>query len=161
MRKKRILMIIIICLLILFFVIRLFIDHNILKVTSYTISSNKIPENFNGFKIVQISDLHNENLENRIMDKVNAENPDIVVLTGDMVSANQVNYSNFLNLAKTLSTKYKVYYIKGNHEGELSNKNYKVIKDALESYGIKILNNEKIELEKDGKYINLYGMWVS
>ena len=93
MRKKRILMIIIICLLILFFVIRLFIDHNILKVTSYTISSNKIPENFNGFKIVQISDLHNENLENRIMDKVNAENPDIVVLTGDMVSANQVNYS--------------------------------------------------------------------
>ena len=79
----------------------------------------------------------------------------------DKVSANQTDYFFFLNLKKTLSKKYEMYYIKGNHEGELSKKNYRVVKDALESYGIKILDNEMVTINKSGESSNLYGMWCN
>lgn len=161
MKKVKIIFILVITILIITLIIRLYIDHNWIRKTSYKIASNKIPAKFDGYKILQLSDLHNKNFTNQINKKIDEENPDIIVLTGDMVSANHVDYSVFLNLASELSKRYTVYYIKGNHEGELTYANYKVIEDALKLYRIEILDNEKIKLEKDGDYINLYGMWCN
>ena len=161
MKRGKIRLIIFLCVLIVLFAIRLYIDHNVISKAYYEISSEKIPSTFNGFKILQISDLHSKDFKGDLENKINEENPDIIVMTGDMVSANQTDYSVFLNLAKTLSKKYKIYYIKGNHEGELTKENYKVIEDALKSYGIKILNNEVVKIEKSGESINLYGMWCN
>ncbi len=152
---------IIIIVLLILFCIRLYIDHNLIKTTSYEIASEKIPESFNNFKIVQLSDLHSKDFGNRLFNKIDEESPNIIVLTGDMVSANETEYHVFLDVAKKLAEKYDVYYIKGNHEGELSANNYKVIEDALNIYGIKILDNEKVKIEYSGDYINLYGMWVN
>lgn len=159
-RGKKNLMIFIAILFILF-LIRLYIDHNYLKTTKYEIVSSKIPQSFDGYKIVLLSDLHSKDFKMNIINKINTENPDIIVLAGDMVSANEVNYEVFLKLSEKLSKKYPVYYIKGNHEGELKNENYKVLEDALNVYGIKILDNEKVKLNKNDEYINLYGMWCN
>ena len=161
MKRGKIKLIIFLCILVVFFVIRLYIDHNVISKAHYEITSEKIPSAFDGFKILQISDLHSKDFKGALEKKINEENPDIVVMTGDMVSANQTDYSVFLNLTKTLSKKYEMYYIKGNHEGELSKKNYRVVKDALESYGIKILDNEMVTINKSGESINLYGMWCN
>lgn len=161
MRKGKKIFMTFLLLIIILFTIRLYIDHNFIKKTSYEVKSTKIPSTFEGYKILQITDLHNKDFGKMLTDMIEKENPDIIVLTGDMVSANHINYTTFLDFAKYISSKYKVYYIKGNHEGELLNKNYSVIVDALDLYGVKILDNEMIKLEKEGDYINLYGMWCN
>lgn len=159
-RRNRILLVVLILLMVLFG-IRLYIDHNLIKITSYEISSDKIPISFSGYKILQISDLHNKNFGNQLFEKICLKNPDIIVMTGDMVSANSLDFSNFLNFAKRIAEKYTVYYIKGNHEGTLSKKDYAVIEDALALYGITILDNQKVSLQSGNDKINLYGMWCN
>lgn len=161
MKRGRIKLIIFLCVLVALLIISLYIDHNVILKTYYELKSDKLPKSFDGFKIVQLSDLHSKDFYGKLEKKVNEESPNIIVMTGDMVSANQIDYSVFLNLAKNLSKKYKVYYIKGNHEGELSKKNYKVVEDALLSYGVKILDNEMVTITRNSETINLYGMWCN
>lgn len=161
MKRRTKILIIILTLLIVLLGIRLYIDHNLIKTTSYEVCSEKIPKSFDGYKILQISDLHNKNFGTQLFEKVCKEEPDIIVMTGDMVSANSLDFSNFLNFAKRISEKYTVYYIKGNHEGTLEKSDYNVIKDALEVYGITILDNQKVELKIGEDKINLYGMWCN
>ena len=157
-RKK---IIVFLFLIIALFCIRLYIDHNLIKIMPYEIVSSEIPSTFDGYKILQISDLHNKDFGEQIIKKIEKEKADIIVLTGDMVSASHVDYTVFLDFAKHLSSKYTVYYIKGNHEGDLEKVNYSVIEDALSLYGIDILDNEKATIEKDGEHLNLYGMWCN
>lgn len=142
-------------------IVMLFIDHRWVKTTYYEIESEKLPSSFDGYKILQLSDLHNENLTHQLLAKIDKENPDIVVMTGDMVSANHRDFTTFFKLAKQVSDKYKVYYIKGNHEGELRKKDYELFSDTLYTYGIENMDNEMLRLEKDGEHINLYGMWCN
>lgn len=161
MKKGKKSLIVFLSLMMILFLIRLYIDHNLIMITSYEVKSAEIPSTFDGYKILQISDLHNEDFGEQITKKITQESPDIIVLTGDMVSANDINYAVFLDFAKYLSNKYDVYYIKGNHEGDLTKENYSVLEDALNLYGIKVMDNEMRKLEKEGSYINLYGMWCN
>ena len=78
------------------FLIRLYIDNDTIKTTKYQINSSKIPSTFDGYKILQLSDLHNKNFEKRLFDKIELEKPDIIVMTGDMVSSNSLDFFNFL-----------------------------------------------------------------
>lgn len=60
-----------------------------LKTVRYTVGGMSLPEGFNGYHIVQLSDLHSVSLgeENgRLLKAIRAEEPDIIVMTGDMVS---------------------------------------------------------------------------
>lgn len=160
MKRKKMIYIICLIVVVLFFV-RLYIDHNLLRKTFYEIVSAKIPKEFDGYKILQLSDLHSKDFNGDLLIKINEEKPDIIVMTGDMVSSNHVDYSVFFDLAQQLVKKYEVYYIKGNHEGRLESKKYEIIDSVLKSYGIKVLDNEKVILEKEHGHINLYGMWCN
>jgi len=141
--------------------VRLYIDHNFIKTSHYEVESTKIPSSFDGYKILQLSDLHQKDFKNQLYDKIVEESPNIIVMTGDMVSTNQTNFTTFYQVAKTLAKKYPVYYIKGNHEGRMEDKSGIDFIKQLQSFGVIVLDNEKILLEKDNKYINLYGMWCN
>jgi len=63
--------------------------------------------------------LHNKsfgNNNNRLVKKIIGENPDIIVMTGDMVNAKDNDFEVFINLAEQISKSFDVYYIVGNHE---------------------------------------------
>lgn len=154
-------MIILLFIVIVFFIFRAYIDHNLIKITSYEVESSKIPSSFEEFKIVQLSDLHNKNFNKQLIRKINLINPNIIVMTGDMVSSNHTNFNTFFELSEELAKTYKVYYIKGNHEGRMEDKYYSKIADTLKSYGITVLDNEKRQIQNNGEYINLYGMWCN
>lgn len=150
--------------LVAFFLVEVYIDSNMLVVTNINIKDKKIPENFNGYKIMHLSDLHSKSFGEKNIDlinKVNEINPNIIVMTGDMVNSNDTNFDIFFDLAKSLSKKYKIYYIVGNHEQDMKEENKKVIFDFLKANGIKILDNEKVVIEENGEYINLYGSWCN
>lgn len=138
-----------------------------LEITKYEIENEKIPKEFNNFKIVQISDLHNKSFgkdNKRLLETIDSQNPDIVVITGDLVEGDNKDFNIALNLIDELLKKYKVYHIIGNHEQKSLIKKhkelYKTYFDKLYKKNIVNLDNEKIRIKKDGKYINIYGLIV-
>ena len=75
-------------LVILILVIFLIWQDNSLMVTRYQYRSSHLPESFSGLKIVQISDLHNKRFgsqQQRIVKAIKNENPDLIVIKGDIV----------------------------------------------------------------------------
>lgn len=162
--KKKSFIITVVFLLVLIIAILIYFDNNVLQVSQYTISSNKIPASFNGFKILQLSDLHSKKFgkdNDRLIKKINEEKPDIIVMTGDMVDRKDTNYNNFMSLARVLSKSYETYYIVGNHEQSLSEDKQRFLLDKLKEIGVRVLDNEKVEITKGSDSINLYGLWIN
>ena len=142
---------------------RLYIDNNIIQTTNVEIISNKIPNSFEGYRIVQLSDLHNRSFgrdNSRLIRAMRELEPDIVVLTGDMVTGNDKDFTVFFNLVEQISQEYPIYYIPGNHEVALKDSSKQEFLNLFERTGVVFLNNQKVELESDcGDIINLYGLW--
>lgn len=164
MKKKIIFIIAFLLLVVGLFLVRLHIDANSIQVSHYKVESEKIPESFDGYKIVQISDLHSKDFgenNNLLIQKVDKEKPDIIVLTGDMVSADETDYSVFFSLVSELAQRYKIYFIPGNHEQALDSEKKNEIVTYLEQNGVDVLNNEVVSLKNGNDEINLYGLWYS
>mgnify|MGYP001015751751 FL=1 len=146
--KRKILFVVI---LLLAFAARIYVDNNLLEISRYKVTSNKIPDSFDGFKILQLSDLHSKSFGDgniKLMEKINGENPDIVVMTGDMVDSKDTDFDVFTDLAGEISKNYDTYYILGNHEQSLSKKRRKMLTDTLTEFGVKVLDNEKVTITK-------------
>jgi len=142
---------------------QLYIDNTLIQVSKYEIKSNKIPKEFNKFKIVHLSDFHSygfykDNL--KLLKKIDNESPNIIVMTGDMVNKYDRNFEKFLNLAEALSKKYKIYYILGNHEVRLRKEDLDFILEKLKKFGIKILVDQKVTIVRKNSHINIYGIHI-
>lgn len=138
-KLKIFLKIVLICFLIISLILlySYFIGNSGLKVKEYKIVNEKIPNEFYGLKIVHISDIHfgknfNEKKLGKVVSKINEINPDIVVLTGDLVNGENVSKENEESLKKVLSkikSNLGKYAITGNHDYKYKNWE-SVIKDA-------------------------------
>ena len=152
-QRKNILIVVI--LLVIIAAANIYFDNNFLEVSQYTVKSNKIPTSFKDFKILQLSDLHSKNFGNRnnkLIKKINSENPDIVVMTGDMVNTKDTDFEVFINLAEQISKRYDTYYIVGNHEQNLNDDRRKILIDKLNEIGIRVLDNEKVTITRAPRY---------
>lgn len=153
----------------IFILMYLYIKYNVntLEVTRYVVENKKVPKEFDGYNIVQISDLHSKLFgENnkKLIQKIKSLNPDIVVVTGDLIDGENNNYNVALDFMKEISKLYRVYYIIGNHEQKSLIKKYK---DEYKDYFNKLhqidfvnLDNNKVEIVKGDSNINLYGLTV-
>lgn len=92
-----------------------------IKVEKVIVRSSKIPASIGKIKIVQISDVHlghivrEERLRN-ILDKVKAEEPDMLVCTGDLIDGQRSDLNDLSNMFKEIRPKYGKFAITGNHE---------------------------------------------
>jgi len=151
--------IIFICLII----IKIYSDNNFIEVLNYKICSVKVSKEFNSFKILQLSDLHSKSFgkENfKLVRKVENVNPDIIVITGDMIN-DDFDYSSFNSIINKLIKKYKIYYIIGNHEQNAMIKDpdrFNSMIEKIKKAGVNVLDNEKVNVNIGTEYINLYGM---
>lgn len=140
---------------------RMYLDNKFINVSKYEIKSNKLPIEFNKFKIVHLSDFHSYDFGKnniKVIEKINDENPDIIVMTGDMVNKYDNNFDRFLKLSEILSKSYRMYYIVGNHEKRLRDYHLNFIIEKLSQFNIKILNDEKIIIKRKNAFINIYGI---
>ena len=100
----------------------------------------------------------------KLLEKIKSLNPDIVVITGDLVDGENNNYNIALDFMKQLTKLYKVYYIIGNHEQKALIKKYKdeYIKyfDELNKIDFINLDNDKAEVNKGNSKINIYGLTI-
>ena len=141
--------------------VTIFVSTSVVTITEYKLSYDNLPKEFDGFKILQLSDLHSADFGNNneiLIKKIDSVKPDIVVFTGDMINRDDINFDVFFDFCKEISKKYKIYYIYGNHEMDLNANNAKILYDEMVKNNIKIINNKKITIKKGKSKINLYGL---
>ena len=140
-------------------IVALIADSNMrIETTEYVIESSRIPEAFDGFRIVQLSDLHGDEFgadNSRLINAVKAARPDIITITGDLIdSPGQGQYAKIL--AEKLVEIAPVFYVTGNHEwasGEIPE-----LFDILNEAGVSVLRNDYVLLASKGESIVLAGL---
>lgn len=125
-----------------------------LETTHYIIESPKIPEEFDGFRIVQVSDFHASSVPG-IIDEVRDEDPDIIVSTGDLVH-DRGPYEPGIRLIQRLMAIAPVYTVTGNHD--LRRADYKRFQRDLDKTGAVTLHDQTVILTNDGAEIALSGI---
>lgn len=127
--------------------------------TEYKVGINKLPSSFEGFRIVQISDLHNMSFgknNSRLLTKVRDASPDIIVLTGDMMDDKTRDFDKLEELFENLSDIAPCYYVTGNHEAEVY-KDYFAFEKRIRGR-IKTLHTTSSVIEKNGESIYIQGI---
>ena len=129
-----------------------------LEISRYEVNSKKLPESFDGFKIVQLSDLHGAEFGEdgmELVDKVGALDPDMIALTGDFVT-DEGDLAAVEKLAARLVKLCPVYFVSGNHEfgSGLAVK----VRNILERAGVKYLSNEYLTINRGDDEILLGGV---
>lgn len=127
-----------------------------IKTTDITIENNKIPEEFNNFKIAQVSDLHNRKLGDRLIKIIQNESPDIIVVTGDLVDSPHTDFDTAMEFIDSAIKIAPVYYVTGNHEAWLNN--FEDLEKRLTDSGVYILDNKCQWLTKGDAKINIAGV---
>lgn len=130
-----------------------------LELNRYQVSSSRLPKAFDGFKIVQISDLHNAEIgddNDKLIATIKQANPDIIVITGDMIDSRRTDVEVALDFAEEAVKIAPCYYVNGNHELRVSE--YEELKEGLNKLGVKVLENDKIELNRETSKISLLGI---
>ena len=127
---------------------------NRLEVTHYTVSSEKIPQEFDGFKISLIADLHCDKTAG-IAEAIREENPDIICCPGDMTH-DDVPYAPFLNLLKNLVKIAPTYITSGNHD--IWRTDYEELVSVCRDAGAIFLRNERTHITRNGEKIILSGI---
>lgn len=128
----------------------------------YSIDSQLLPKSFDGFKIVHLSDLHNKVFgENNapLLRLIEPEQPDIIIMTGDMISHNAPNTEQFLNLVKNMRQLCPVYYVNGNHElSDIDSEEFQRVAEKMAEYGAVCLDNTSAEIHRGSEHIKLCGL---
>lgn len=126
--------------------------------TEYTVSG-KLPQSFSGFRIAQVSDLHNTSFgenNSRLLTLLENAQPDIIVITGDMIDSRRTDIPTALNFAEQAVKIAPCYYVTGNHESRI--RRFSELEEGLRLLGVRVLRNEAVTLEREGQVIRLIGM---
>ena len=159
MKRKTKIIIIISMVLLLLISLYLYYENNYLQVSNYTIESNKLPNDFDNFKIAQISDFHNtksKKLTNDLVEKIKNSKPNIIVITGDLVDSYKTNINIAISFVKKINNIAPIYYVTGNHEARIDN--YNELKDKLEENKVIILDDKLEIIKNNNSEINLIGI---
>ena len=130
-----------------------------LEVNEYEIVSDRIPQRFDGFRIAQVSDLHNAEFgegNSKLIQLLSQTEPDIILLTGDLIDSRQTNIKIALAFAQEAMKIAPVYFVSGNHEARVSE--YEDLKMGLAEAGVIVLENQKVEITREGESITLVGI---
>ncbi len=139
-------------------------SNSFLGVTEYALSFSNLPKEFDGFRILQVSDLHNKRFgknQEYLLKALSSVNPDIIAVTGDIIHDRKSMKATEKRLCKVrpfLRGALKiapVYYATGNHEIESGFPKY--IWKEIKNCGAAVLINESTHLERGGKHIALIG----
>lgn len=130
-----------------------------LVLTTYTLSSGKLPRQFSGCCIAQISDLHNAQLGNgnqKLLGILKRAKPDLIAITGDLIDSRRTDLPVALDFAAEAGKIAPCYYVPGNHEARVPE--YGRLKAGLEDRGIVVLTDEAVTIPRAGAEITLLGV---
>ena len=143
------------------------------KVRETTILSKDLPQGFENYRIVQISDIHcgswagNPQALQKAVNIINAQQPDLIVFTGDLVNNIATELDEFMPVLSQLKAKDGVYSVLGNHDyamyirwesPEKKEENLNALKQKQADMNWNLLNNRHVKLYQNGDSIALIGV---
>ena len=143
------------------------------KVRETTILSKDLPQGFENYRIVQISDIHcgswagNPQALQKAVNIINAQQPDLIVFTGDLVNNIATEVDEFMPVLSQLKAKDGVYSVLGNHDyamyipwesPEKKEENLNALKQKQADMNWNLLNNRHVKLYQKGDSIALIGV---
>ena len=150
-----------------------FIGRTQFDVKEVTYSSSKLPSSFDGYRIVQLSDIHigswqgNASAIQNVVNLVNEQHPDLIAFTGDLVNHRAIELNDFQHILAGLKAKDGVYSILGNHDygpyfrwknKQEQDDNLSDLQQRQAAMGWKLLNNSHTILIQGNDSIALIGV---
>lgn len=130
-----------------------------LGVTELCFASPLLPPGFHGFRVAQISDLHNRVFgpENRVLlQALRQAAPDVIAITGDLVDSRRPDRAAALDLCRRAAQLAPCYYVPGNHEARLPD--YDVFRQQLLDAGVTLLEDRWTALSRGDERLFLLGL---
>lgn len=149
----------IICLFVAALVVWVLWANTAIEVNEWVIESPEIPEGFDGFRIGQISDLHNAEFgegNQMLLNLLEETEPDIIVITGDMIDSRNTDVQIALDFVEKAVEIAPCYYVTGNHERRV--REWEDLRNGLIGLGVTVLLDEKMELVRDGDTVTIAGL---
>lgn len=142
------------------------------KVRKVSLSFDNLDPAFDGYKIVQISDIHAGSFDSpeqvqKGIDLMNTQSPDLVLFTGDLVNDRAEEIDAYAHVFKSIEAKDGIYSITGNHDygdyyqwesQEAKEENFKNLVGKHSDLGFNILMNENVKIKKGDAHFNLLGI---
>jgi len=130
-----------------------------LELNTYTITSERLPKAFDGYRIAHVSDLHNTEMgkdNEKLISMLRSAEPDMIAITGDIIDSRNTDIEIALQFAEEAVKIAPCYYVTGNHEARINK--YNELVEGLESKGVVFLHNESVILEQNNESITLIGV---
>ena len=143
------------------------------QIRETTILSKDLPKGFENYRIVQISDIHcgswagDTKALQKAVNLINAQEPDLIVFTGDLVNNIATELDEFMPVLSQLKAKDGVYSVLGNHDyamyipwesPEKKEENLSALKQKQADMNWILLNNRHVKLYQNGDSIALIGV---
>lgn len=129
-------------------------------VHTISVTDQRLPQEFEGFRIAQISDLHNEVFgtgNGELLTLLAGTRPDIIIITGDLVDSRRTDVSAALEFVRGAVEIAPVYYVAGNHESRIPEE-FWMLERCMENLGVSVLRGERTLLTREGAAIALIGV---
>jgi len=142
------------------------------QINRLQLAFENLPSSFRGLKIVHISDIHSGSFTDREavrrgVNKIIAEQPDLILFTGDLVNDRATEMQDYIEIFGQLQAPLGVYSVLGNHDygdyvrwenEEAKHSNLRDLMAVHDKMGWRLLMNEHAVIEKDGEKIALLGI---
>ena len=142
------------------------------KIRKLSLNLSDLPRSFDGFKIIQVSDIHTGSFLSteplvRAVNMINDQKPDVVFFTGDLVNYNHTEALNYVDTLKKIEARHGVFSIFGNHDygdyyewNSLQDKENDVqeLKNIHSRLGWDLLWDEHRHIEQEGEKITVIGV---
>ena len=142
------------------------------RIRRVRIKSHRIPKSFDGFKIIQLSDIHSgsfwdKSAVERGIRMINECKADLVLFTGDLVNNTATELEPWVQTFKQIKAQYGVYSVLGNHDygdyvawNSVDDKkaNMQQLMELQKQMGWTVLNNKNVSIEKEQDRIRLIGV---
>lgn len=118
-------------------------QNNALSVSKFQISSDKLPDGFDSYRIVHLTDVHSKSFgknQSNLVRKVKKLKPDFIAVTGDLVDSRKYNAEASVILMREMTKIAPVYYVTGNHE--CCSSKFEPLGKRLNDLGVHVMRNK-------------------
>lgn len=144
-----------------------------LQIRKFNLNFNSFPESLNHLKIVHISDLHFGSISpksgypRKIVNRINALNPDIVLFTGDLINNVAAEAEPWIEEMKNIQSQQGKFSIMGNHDygeyvtwesEEARREDHQKLEKIHHEMGFRLLSNESVQIGKNGETVGIAGV---
>lgn len=132
-----------------------------LMLSKFTVTGSNIPKSFVGYRIAQISDLHNAEFgdgNEKLIEILQKAEPDMITITGDLIDSSKTDIKIALAFAEEAVQIAPTYFITGNHEAMVSAQEYSDLENGLLEVGVHVLHDKEITLEQNEEKLLLVGI---